>query len=179
MHSRPTAFNTAFAAVLMLLYGWLAGLEGVSNNEIYNAAVDAFKWTLRLGGIAMLLAAIVCFAGLRIGLLLDALASAGSGAVMLVCVGIWFSQGSGFDLQDVVILLFSLLLIREAWISFRLFSDTAAATEATTIHAEPIVPHPASVHPPSLPSEGEPPPPEGYLSALAKEKDEPPTASYE
>ena len=39
--------------------------------------------------------------------------------------------------------------------------------------------HPASVRPAALPKDGEPPPPEGYLAALAKEKDEPPTASFE
>ena len=177
VNPRANAANTAFAAILMLLYGWyFSGATGLSKDPTYNAAVDVFPWALRGGGVLMLIAAIVSFMGLRVGLLIDSIATGLSGVALGACALVWLTKSPSIDVQDVVILVFSLILVRAAWIAWQMFSGPPARP-APPPPPDPI--HPASLRPESLPKEGEPPPPDGYLSALAKEKEEPPTASYE
>lgn len=177
-NARQSAYQSAFAAALMLFYGWYIGWTGISSDDTYNLAVEVFKWNLKLGGAAMLVVAIVCFLGQRIGLLLDCLVSGACGIIMAACALIWLTRGRGFDIQDAIVLAFGFVFVRAAWVSWTLFAGPQTSTTVAAPPApEPI--HPASIHPESLPMEHEPPPPDGFLAAMAKEKDEPPTASYE
>jgi hypothetical protein len=182
-HARQTAATTSLAALLMLLYGWYGGgPHGVSSSELYNAAVDAFRWTLRIGGVAMLLTSAVCFLGRSVGLLLDFLVTGLCGAVMTGVGAVGLLAGGAPGLQDMLVLVFGLVFLRAAWSSWVFYNEAApvAAPGAGAGRPAAVEPgHPASVHPSSLPNEGQPAPPQGYLAALADEKDEPPTASYE
>lgn len=186
-HARNIAGNAAVAALLMIAYGWGIGLSGASKSAFYNLTVDGLNWTLRIGGPALLLVAGICFAGLRIGLLLDFLVEGLCGGIMIACGAFWLARwlGSigqvGFDLQDPIVLIFGFMFARAALHSWARFGATAAAPAAAAPDLEKFPPpiHPAELHPASLPREGEPPPPEGYLAALSKENEEPPRASYE
>jgi hypothetical protein len=180
-YARQNAVQSAITAVIMLLYGFYLSATGWSStvtDELYNIAMEVFKWTLKGGGAAMLVVAILCLAGQRVGLLLDCLVSGACGLIMAACGGIWMARGKGLDLQDIVVLVFGLIFMRAAWISWTLFAETPAeAPPQPPPEPEPI--HPASIHPDVLPREGDAPPEEGFLAAMAKEKKEPPTASYE
>ncbi len=186
---------TALAALLMLYYGWAVGTIGISDSDFYNTVVDVFNWMLRVGGVCLLLVAMICFAGLRIGLLLDALVSGICGLVIIFCAVVYI-KFDGLDLYYLLYVLFGGLFVnaaRNAGASFLRtapgatgqgstgkqgwFGAKSSDAPTTAQPAEP--PHPASIRPDSLPKDGEPPPPDGYLAALSKEDEEPPTASFE
>lgn len=182
--SRQAASYTAFSGLMMLLYGaylFSTGFSAVSSAPaIYSAAIAVFKWTLLVGGLLLLVTAAVCAVGHRAGLMLDAVISGASGALLIGCAGIWFAKGKGFDPQDAVVLIFGFILVREAIGSWKIHGATATTNESRPAPPppapEPV--HPASIRPDSIP-EGDEPPAEGYLAALAKDKQEPPSASYE
>ena len=181
--ARQNAAQSAVTGLIMLLYGIYLRINDWSKpdaDSLYSLAVEVFKWTLIVGGGAMLVVAAVCFAGKRIGVLLDCLLSGTCGLIMIACAGIWLTRGKGMDLQDIVILIFGVIFIRAAWVSWSIFaeaSEPAPETAGPAPEPEPI--HPASIHPDVLPQEGEAPPAEGFLAAMSKDKNEPPTASYE
>jgi hypothetical protein len=183
VHAKQTAATTGLAALLMLLYGWYGGgPQGVSSSDLYNSAIDLFRWMLRIGGMAMLLTSVVCFTGLRVGLLLDFLVTGLCGAIMLGVGVIGLFAGGAPGLQDILVLIFGLVFLRAAWSSWALHGEAGQPAESAVAArgaSAPEAAHPASVHPEALPKDGEPPPADGYLSALAKEKEEPPSASYE
>lgn len=183
-HAKQTAATTALAALLMLLYGWYqGGPQGVSNSALYNSSVEVFRWMLRVGGVAMLLTSAVCFVGRRVGLLLDFLVTGLCGAIMLGVGAIGLFAGGAAGMPDILVLIFGFVFLRAAWVSWSLYGEGPSGGGAfPVIAADPPQPervHPASVHPDSLPREGDPPPPDGFLAALSKEKQEPPSASYE
>jgi hypothetical protein len=184
-HARQIAPNSALVAVLMLAFGWVYGLSGASESALYNLTVEAFNWMLRVGGLAMAVVAGLCFMGRRAGLLLDFIVSGACAAVMLVCGVYWLGRWAAdtknvpFDLQDVLILVFGAVFARAALQSWSLYGAARPSTPEGPDVGEAAAPHPASVHPSGLPNAGEADPPGGYLSALSKEKGEPPGASYE
>lgn len=183
--ARATGVHAAIGALLMLAYGWgMGGFSAVSSaGKVYLLAVDAFNAMLKFGGVAMAISAGVCLAGQRPGLLMDAIVSGLCGAIMIVCSLVWILSGGGFDIQDVFILIFGGLFLsgaKRSFVEYGLSAKVAArpATATSTVEA-PSAPHPASIRPTSLGALGEEPPPDGYLAALSKEEDEPPTASFE
>jgi hypothetical protein len=191
--AKDNALWIGIVAVLMLYFGWGVGLVGISDNAFYNTTVDIFYWMLKIGGICLLAAAILCFAGLRIGLLLDAVVSAVCGLIMVSCSAYWLID-EGVNLQYVLYVLFGVMFLNAARRSWSSYTATGPGQpdepsggqgwlgvkplEPPKAPAPPEPPHPASIHPQSLPKDGEPPPPDGYLAALADEEDEPPTASF-
>ena len=179
-YAKQNAIQSAITAVVMLLYGFYLSATGWSSlvsDDLYILAMEVFKWTLKGGGAAMLVVALLCFAGQPVGLLLDCLVSGACGLIMAACGAIWITRGKGFDLQDIVVLVFGVIFMRAAWISWTLFAEAPAEVPPPAPEPEPI--HPASIHPEVLPKEGDAPPEEGFLAAMSKEKKEPPTASYE
>lgn len=186
--ARRNAVFTLLAGLVLLLFGfWQQPVYGGDDETFYNGTVDAFFWMLRIGGFAFVVVAAVSFAGLRTGLMLDAVASAVCGIVMLLC-GLYWTVKTEINLQDVLFIFFGVLFIRAARISWKAFGESGGPAETgvpaevgagsgqAATSAEP--PHPASVHPESLPREGEAPPPEGYLAALSNEEGKPPDASF-
>lgn len=182
--ARQNALWAGIGAMLMLYYGWRVGFQGTTSSDFYNATVEFFDWMLKIGGACLAVVAVLCFAGRRVGLLLDVFVSGICGTVMVLCALYWLGyglmHGSGVDLQDLLFLIFGGMFVsaaRGCWTAYR--ASAAAGrrqTIPTTVPSPPI--HPASVRPVSLP-EGDEPPPDGYLAALANEKDEPPRASFE
>ena len=200
--ARQNAIQAGVSALIMLIIGWAFAAKGVSASTFYNTTVDVFFWSLRIGGIAMAIAAALCAADFRIGLLIEAMTSAVCGLLMTLIAVYWLIDAGGLDLQYLLYVIFGGGFITTAASAMR--SYRALGMQGADIPAEreersggvlgvpgggqsppyqrapvPEAVHPASVRPASLPKESEPPPPEGYLAALAKEKDEPPTASFE
>ncbi len=185
LNTRNHAGHAAVAAALMLLYGWLFKAIGISGSDFYNAMVDLFFWTLRIGGLILALGAALCAAGTRWGLLVDFAAGGACGLIMALYAISGAIAGLGIGLQDLIILVFAVGLVHSSLASLRTFlaerapSKPRMAFQAKAPSPDAAPAHPASIHPESLPEEGDAAPPEGYLAALSKEKDEPPTASFE
>lgn len=200
--AKDNAVWTGIAAVLMLAYGWGIGLRGTSDSEFHNATVAVFTWMLRTGGIALAAVTVVCALGWRVGLLFDAIVSGICGLIMAACAIYWLTT-RGFGLHYLLYLLFGGLFLSAArgcwrayWLAARpamskpppappaapprkwLGIETLEPPRPLTPPPKAEPPHPASIRPKSL-GEGNQPPPEGYLAALAKEDEQPPTASYE
>ncbi len=202
--ARQNAIQAGIAAMLMLFVGWVFAAKGISGNKFYNATVDVFYWSLRIGGILMALVAALCAANLRLGLLFDAIVSGACGVIMALIAIYWLIDAGGVDLQSLIYLIFGGGFVSASLSAMRSYRMAGArdgpgratedalgvprpvrhgGSETGTPDATRATPatmvHPASLRPEALPKEGEPPPPEGYLAALAKEKDDPPTASFE
>jgi len=165
----------------MLFFGWMYAAEGISASPFFNAMVAIFYWTLRVGGALMWVVAGICYLGSRAGLLADVIVTGTSGVIMVVYGLSGITVGLGIN--QILAIVFGATLIHAARGSFAVYRISeksqwpSAAVPSSAPVAAPI--HPASIHPPTLPNEDEPPPPEGFLAALAREDDEPPSASYE
>ncbi len=99
---------------------------------------------------------------------------------MVACALFWTVQEKSADLQNILILIFGAMFVRSGLVSLSIYRR-GSANRVNGVVQEVAVPkveaiHPASIRPSSLPTDGEPP--EGYLAALSKEKDESPTGSY-
>ncbi len=184
-HAKRNAMYTLVAGLVLLAYAKFSGFEGVSEDRFFNFTVDFFNGMLWVGGAGFVLAAGLSWAGKTSGLILDAFLSGACGLIMLLCGGYWLVDAwkdQGFIFQYALYVLFGLFFCKAGCTSFGLFKRSRAelmtagqAGGATDVPKEPEPIHPASVHPDSLPKDGQPPPEDGYLAALSKEKDEPPT----
>lgn len=183
--ARRNAGYAAIAGLVLLAYGLVTTpvfhVDEVSGTEegyeLFNASLHVFYAMLRFGGGALILTAGLCFAGIRFGILVSGVITGLCGLIMLACGGYWVSI-DGWVLSDILYLLFGFIFVRDAYLTLSLFrmGEPVPAQAATPVYDEP--PHPAGVHPESLPRDGEPPPADGYLAALSKEDEEPPTASH-
>ena len=186
--ARRNAAYTLIVGLVLLLYAWMSNpVYSTELGSFYNATIDVFFWTLKIGGGAFVLIALLGFAGLRVAVLLDAFVSAVSGLVMLLCGAHWIKE-TGFDLPRLLFVFFGVMFLRAAIGSISSFKGGESIAPIAAGAAEPQAQaggapadepaHPASEHPESLPAEGEPPPPDGYLAALSKDKTEPPDAAF-
>ena len=201
-HASQNAAYAAIAALCMLGFGWFNKLSGISSDKFYNTTVELFSWTLRIGGFAMLAVAVLCFASLRVGLLVDVFVSGICGAIIAGCALYWLVHGfagGGFDPWDLLYLIFGGMFLNAAkscWISYTATApptapggDEQRAPQVVPVHSkskavpaetpqpeEPV--HPASIRPTSMDANDDPPP-GGYLAALAREQDKPPQADFE
>ncbi|MCZ6817790.1 MAG: hypothetical protein O7F76_13975 [Planctomycetota bacterium] len=195
-HAKQNAVWAGIAALLMLYYGWGTGgwLIPANSTAFFEATFNWFDWMLKIGGICMAVVAVLCFLGLRVALLIDVVVSGLCGSILILCPVYWmFIVGPG--LQNIVFVIFGGMFVNTArgcWTAYRESGGTvgtATRKQGGLFGVEPLAPpvtppppeptHPASIRPDALPKDDEPPPPEGFLAALAKEKDEPPRASFE
>lgn len=166
------------------------------HGEAYALSFTVFYGMLKIGGICLLLIAAVCWTGRPIALVLDAIVTTLCGLIMVGCAVCWTIFEKSMDLQNLLIFIVGIMFTRSGFANGSLFVRGEGAFEGKsggkswfgipTLEPPgaqeppvPEVPHPASLKSDALPGEGEPPPDEGYLAALSKEKDEPPSASYE
>jgi hypothetical protein len=187
-HARGNATHTLIAGiVLLIVFWWYTDFGGFSEDSVFNILADVSIWTFRIGGVALVLISLSLFAGRSIGLLLDAVVSACIGIVMLACGVYGAAIYEESRLYYLLFALFGLIFSKAAYNSFQAYKHRPAeefgAAPASAMAGGPEKPpadepvHPASVHPDALPEDGEPPPDDGYLAALSKEKDEPPSDS--
>ncbi|MBK8269533.1 MAG: hypothetical protein IPK83_15015 [Planctomycetes bacterium] len=175
-HASQNAGMAAFAGLILLVFGiWYLRhpmSPAFKRGEFYEFLFVLFRWTLCIGGVSLLGVAVICMIGKSIGLLLDAIVSGLVGILLLVCAVGWICYESSVDLTNIVVLLVSLMLLKEGYANFNLWRVTAeAGLVPRAVVPRPEAP-PVKIASGILPKEGEPPPPEGYLAALAKEKDE-------
>ncbi len=183
--ARRNAGYAAIAGLVLLAYGLatepifrLSDAGTQEGYELYNTSLRVFYAMLQFGGGALIITAGICFAGKRIGILLSGILTAICGLILIACGGYWTSI-DGFNLSHGLFLLFGLIFVRDAYISISLYGKGEPGPVQAAAPQKQEPPHPAGIHPESLPREGEPPPPDGYLAALSKEDKEPPTASHE
>ena len=171
------AASAGLPGAVMLVYWGLSSPIYYEGQTLSNFANTLFFGMLFVGGIALLLIAALCVSGRLVAILADAIVSFACGAVMIGCAAIWCLKGIG--IQDILFLIFGLMFCRNGLSCFdmyrRLIITAPEAKTASAIPSKPVappVPHPASQASSALPKDGEPPPPEGYLAALGKEKDD-------
>jgi hypothetical protein len=118
---RQTAISAAIAAVLMLFFGFTYGFEGEIEPTAYSISQAVFLATLRIGGILMVLSALLLVLGVRSALLLDAI-FAGLIGVALLGVGIvWIAIGI-IAIDSVLLVLFGGMFLhsaRQSWLGHR------------------------------------------------------------
>lgn len=171
---RQIAGHALIAGAITSAYGWLVSGVGISDSAFYNAMVDLFYATLRIGGGLLLLVAVLCHMQKRVGLLLDAGITILMGGVILLYAASGLLAGLGVSVNDIIIGLFGAMFLSSARASWRVYLEPGG-------RAAPPPPFPSSVeqpaHPvaPASPPRSPPPkepPPEGYLAALAREEDD-------
>jgi hypothetical protein len=124
-HMNQVAFSALIGAGLMLFVGFGVNLVGVSGNAVYDNSTAAFTWTMKVGGLAMLAAAALCYAGWRPGLLIDAILAAAIGASMAVNGAIWLVYG---NMMGILLLVFTFLFLHSAkgsWEACRFLAGSA------------------------------------------------------
>jgi hypothetical protein len=188
---RSNAPFTLMTAALMLYFGWVAPARGVSASAFYNTTVDILYGTLRFGGLAMLAVAAGYFAGWKPTRWLNAAVSGACGLVLLLVGAYWLIDAGLASLQSLLLVVFGVMFLRDAasaWrshVAERAAGDAAPDARDAPPVARPARPgppqpaHPATLRPSTLADAENQPPPEGYLAALSKEDEKPPTASYE
>lgn len=164
------AYTPAIFGVFLLVLGFVFDLNVYSNHgPLYVLSIHAYNWTLRVGGLLLLVTAGLCAPGWRIGPLLYFVVSATAGVILLACVVTWIAFERGLDLFTIITLLIAGSLIRNGysgWVFWRVTAvEGADRAPSVPVDATPSVRISSDV----LPSADESPPPEGYLAALAKE----------
>jgi len=135
---RQVAFSALVAGVLMILVGFWMGLQGVSQSEVYNTSVTAFVWLMRVGGISMLLVALLAFVGWERVLALDAVLATVIGAGMALVALLWLANSD--LINGVLILVFGGLFVRsgtQSWQAFRSLGLTSSEPVPPQAPAEP------------------------------------------
>lgn len=173
--ARANAWQSALPAVLMLYYGFFQETSGISNSELYNRSVTVFFVTLKLGGCALAVVAGLSALGLPLALAADGVLSIVCGALFVACGVIWALNS---DMQGLLLLLFGAMFLssgRAAWTTYQQFSAVEPVEWADVNEPE----HPASKPSEALPRTDEPPPADGYLAALSREKSRPSRAEHD
>ncbi len=187
-----------FTGLLMLGYAYFQPLGGDPDlGAVYVISFDVFNLTLYVGGTLLLVAAALGTAGIGAAALLDAVVSCLSGVLMLACAACWTVFEGAFDLINLMILIFGLVMARSGirgLASYRAMVSRGSSGGSPVRGASrgwfgtqrgspsapvpPVAPervHPASMASSALPNADEAPPEEGYLAALSKEQDDPPS----
>jgi hypothetical protein len=107
------------SAGLFLYVGFVMGLQGMSENAVYNGSVAALTWGARMVGIGLLIATALTFFRVPGAAILDLLlaALATGGCLIIGIIWIVFSDMEGF-----LLLLFGALnasATRAAWIRWQ------------------------------------------------------------
>lgn len=174
---RSHATSPLLPAALFFFFGWMQYIDTDSSlTDFYNFSVHWCNWSLRIGSILFLIAAVACYAGIAAGLLLDAVVTACCALMFLVVGANWSSYGF---VNGYLFVIFAFMFGTAARRSFQIWKSMRGVPLPSdrTPPARPL--HPAEIHPDVLPKADEPPPPEGYLARLAREKREAPRADHE
>jgi len=194
---KQNAWHCGFSGLMMLAFAYWYGALGPSpelDGAVYVRSFDVFNLTLRAGGALLLVAAGLSAAGIGVAALMEVIVSGLSGVLMLGCAVCWIVSEGGLGPIDLLALVLGLILAhagirslgayragmarrsvgtdRGRAASGELFGSGSAHVSKPTV-PEPV--HPASLASDALPKAGDAPPEEGYLAALSKEQDDPPS----
>ncbi len=144
LQMRQTAYNALIAAALMLLFGynaWASELRPTAGAPpLYAASVYAYTWTLLGGGAAMLLSAALLLSGVRPALAIDALLTAIVGVLLFGIGAVQVAYEGIGNITAALLILFGVLFLRSAWISWKLHAGAGAAPSQVPA-AEPVRQH--------------------------------------
>jgi len=173
------ATTVALPGIVMLLYsqfsGRLAHMD--EHGAIYNFCADLFNYMLLIGAFAFLAIAAFCLTGRLVAMLSDAAVSFICGGIMIACSIVWIVSFKSIPFNSIMFGIVGFILVRSGLGSLDMYrrlivtAPDAGTPSPPSAPQEPAAPHPASQASSALPKDGEPPPPEGYLAALSKEKD--------
>jgi len=165
---RGIAVWTAICGAFMLYYG-LREWESLLDSPLYAFAVHTWAWTLRIGGGAMLVIALLALTGMKIAARIDAVASVVV-ALMFAFTGVIFLFHG--DNDGILSLIFTAVFAHAGWRSWRLWMQIPISSphDSGITQARHVIPN-TDTDPSgrSATQAPEPPPPEGYLAALARE----------
>jgi hypothetical protein len=128
---RANAFTAAIAAALLIYFGCFR-LSADQGGGLFGIAATALVWTLRIGGVAFALLALLSLTGQLFTLAIDAVVSIAVG-VMLVLTGIGLLVGGGDILQPVISVVCAWLFIGAGvrnWRDFKLLSGPGVPPSA-------------------------------------------------
>jgi hypothetical protein len=114
---RGTAFWAIIGGGLMLYFGigpWV--IPTIS--PLYTAAAQAYIWTLRIGGGAMIAVAALCLTGWSLALLVDAVACAWIAMVLALTGAVFLSNGETNGLLSLVFAIMFGGAGRQSWNTF-------------------------------------------------------------
>ena len=135
---RENALSAAIAAILLSYYGFSVLAEPTGTGAFERAAL-VFYHTLRIGGVMMALIAVLSIVGVRVALLLDAIASVGIGMLFAVTGIVMFADG-GTGLQPLLNVLFGAMFVssgvRNGRHFRRLRSDAEQSPRSPDSHRE-------------------------------------------
>ncbi|HWL95298.1 MAG TPA: hypothetical protein VNT79_17390 [Phycisphaerae bacterium] len=172
--ARENAGTAAFGGVILLILGsfFRIGFHA-GHGPIYAFLIDLFNWSVPAAGALMLAAAALCFLGSRYGLILDAATSGVTGLILVACGVGWTVFEGKLDVYTVVVLLLAVMLLRESYSTGMNFWGHMPRSAGGKRVVEAMAPAPpVRINSSVLPKDGEPAPEEGYLAALARERDE-------
>jgi len=175
---RGQAGSALLGAGLMLFFGF-AYMNEPAGTDLFNRAAWVFFHTLRIGGVAMLLAACALMSGYTVALLLDAVV-AGIIGLLLIGTGVAMAVDGGDLVQTAINLFCGYGFVTSARKNWSVYQQSAGATGSLPASAPPPLPRgdkggfvrAAKVEPPPLRTSNFelPTSPSGYLAALAEKK---------
>jgi hypothetical protein len=194
---KRNASQILLPAIVVLVLGWVYLVPPEDPDLLSDYVLVALVWTLRIGGIALLGVAAICWTGAPIGPLLDAILSSWF-AIVLAATTACFIAHDASDLRAYVFAIFAAVYARAAltlWREYPVLSRVAATQPEDPVapseeSSPPEFPHhrpePAGEpregrsHTPTSTGSGvQPPeheaPPDGFLADFADDKKGPPT----
>lgn len=125
---RRNAGQALFPAILVLVVGW-GFMQPASHPETTAATVVAvMAWTLRIGGILLLIAAALCWTGALVGFLLDAMVSTCVAVGLIAATLVSVQSLLRGDLFVIVFAVFAALYVRAAIALWRDYGAMRAGT---------------------------------------------------
>ncbi|HNQ23723.1 MAG TPA: hypothetical protein PKK06_11570 [Phycisphaerae bacterium] len=117
---RQTAGPAAIAAACLLIFGYY--VSGAFGSSLFLVAHSIMLWTLRIGGVAMVISAAWCWWGRPSALLFDGVAAIVIGMLLLVSAALMIVAGA-MGLAQALYLVFGYLFVSSGARSWRTYRD--------------------------------------------------------
>lgn len=179
---RSQAVWALIAAITLLYFGFT-----FKPADEDSTALQILIWTLKCGGVAMVLSALLLATGTTVALLADGVFSMLIGLGLGLAAALWLSETRSLELRVILEFVFGYLFFTSGLRSFRAFTRLGAPpdTEDAGTARPASQPGPASqsrpAHPPAeafgtkSPADVQTPAPEGYLASFADKDDDNPS----
>jgi len=151
---RANVLSAAIGAGCLIYFGYFrSGTPTVTN--LFSAGDAVFVWTLRIGGVLLLLAALWCWTGMLLSLMADAIVSTAIGAG-LIASALMMMLGGGTGINQLLYIVFGVMFTGSGLRNGRDFMSLGKLLrEAGDFQGQPHVPQAAAppMTPPSFPAE--------------------------
>jgi len=179
--TKTAASSPLLTGVLMLIVGFGITLSGGTDSAVYNASAFLFNMTMKAGGSAMVLVAVLYWGKVRVAWLFDAVCTLTIGVLLFGVATVWCVYG--YWVTGLVLIVFGVMSIgsaRRVWAYSKVgvshpSPETKHEAPATVVKDEVRAGEEApavDVHQVQRPAPEEPPP-EGFLAELGRGDDAP------